>query len=131
MPPEKQDLIRELSKQHATNVAFRHGFISLTFDSRRLRNRAVKKRVHVIADWSRGKKEVYYDKHVKERDILPLLVHETIEKYVTEKYSMDMDKESHKIAQAVERRFIRSRRKWENYEKRINRLWEKVNNGEK
>ena len=129
MKPEKRALVRELSGQHAVNVRLSNRFISLVFDSRRLRNRAVKKRVHVIADWSRSKKEVYYDKSVKEKDILPLLVHETIEKYVTEKYGLNADKESHRIAQAVERRFVRSRRKWENHEKRINRMWERVNNG--
>lgn len=133
MKTERHKLVRRLSTQHASNVKLYNGFISLTFDNRRIRNKVVKKHERSIAEWSRGKKEVFYDEHVKKEDILPLLVHETIEKYVTEKYGLDVDTESHKIAQAAERRFIKRSKheEWATHEKRIERLWERENNGKK
>lgn len=125
---DKKQLIKELSSKKISHVKFKNNFISLVYDNKKLKNNIVRRREKLVANWSRISRRIYCDKNVKEEDILPLLVHETIEKYVTEKYKLDVDKESHKIAQAIERRFIGNRRNWLLHEKRIAWLWKNINN---
>lgn len=115
---DKKEIIKKLSKLKVSNVVFKDNWISLTFDGHHLKNKAVKKRTGVVGDWSRKSNEVYYEPYLKREDIVPILVHETVEKFVTEKYGLDVDKESHKIAEAVERNFIASK-SWRAHQQRI------------
>ena len=137
---QRKALVKALSSKRVSNVTYKNGYIALKFDGRKLRNKALVKHDYGIADWSRKRKEVHYDEKLKEKDVLPILVHETVEKYVTEKYRLAVKMESHKIAQGVERRFIsekctkkqkknckHSGRCWRLHEQRIDRLWKKEN----
>lgn len=82
-----------------------------------------------IADWSRKKKLVWVDDDVRAKDVITLLIHESIEKYVAQKYKLKVDKEAHKIAQAVEKKYFKSKKRkkmaWQNYHKRINKVWKR------
>lgn len=139
-PAEKSNIIAGLSSQKARNVAYRNGFISMKFDGRRLRNRVLMRHNPTIANWRRKKKEVYYDERLKRQDILPLLVHETVEKYVAQRYGLRTQSEAHKAAVAVEKKFIgdacsRKYRKkcthtgrcWRKHEQRLQAIWLREN----
>ena len=139
-PERKRVLIKTLSAKRVSNVAYRGGYITLKFDGEKLKNKVIMKHDPSIANWSRTRKEVHYDEKLKRKDILPVLVHEVIEKYVTQKYHLNVDKEPHKIAQKVEKKFIgdacsrkyrgrcrHTSRCWRLHEKRIKRIWDKEN----
>ena len=115
---EKKKLVEKLSKLNASNVAFKDNWISLGYDGRHLKNRVIKRRIKLIGNWSRKNKAVYCDPDLKKEDVLPILVHEVVEKYVTEKYGLNADKESHEIADAVERKFI-GEKNWFSHQKRM------------
>lgn len=114
----REELIEKLSKLKVSKVVFKNNHISLVFDGHHLKNKVIKRHTSLIGNWSRKQRAVYYEPDLKKEDIIPILVHETVEKYITEKYGLDVDKESHKIAEAVERRFIASR-SWLAHQQRI------------
>ncbi len=135
---QKRELIKLLSAKSVTNLIYKSGHIILNFDGRRLRYKVIMKHEPSIANWSRVRKEIHYDEKLGKRDILPVLVHEAVEKYVTQKYHLNTDKESHKIAQRVEKKFIsdacsrrfenkcrHTGRCWRLHESRIERIWNK------
>jgi hypothetical protein len=115
---DKKNLMKYLPKLKVSKVKFFNNKISLVFDGEHLENRVVKKHITSLGDWSRKKKIVYYDKHLKKKDVLPILVHEVVEKYITEKYGLKVDCETHKIADAIEKNFV-SKRAWLAHQQRI------------
>lgn len=115
---DKKGIIEKLSKLNVGNVVFKNNWISLVFDRHHLKNKVVKRRTSVIGNWSRKYNVVYCETDLKKEDIIPILVHETVEKYLTERYGLNVDKESHKIAEAVERNFVASR-SWRAHQQRI------------
>jgi len=115
---DKKGLMKYLSKLKVSKVEFSKNKISLIFDGEKLENKVVKKHLLSLGDWSRKRKVVYYDNHLKKKDILPILVHEVVEKYITEKYKLKVDCETHKIADAIEKSFV-SRRAWRAHQQRI------------
>ncbi len=127
---EKKELIAKLSKIPVTNIKFDWKSISLKYGKVKI---IYKVKIHPhewgIADWSRKKKLVWVDDDVRAKDIIILLIHESIEKYVAQKYKLNVEQEAHKIAQAVERKYFRSKKRkkmsWQNYHKRINKVWKK------
>ena len=115
---EKKKLVEKLSKLNADDVAFKDNWISLDYDGRHLKNKVIERRISLIGNWSRKHNAVYYDPDLKKGDVVPILVHEVVEKYVTEKYGLNADKESHEIADAVEREFI-GEKSWRSHQQRI------------
>lgn len=139
-PAEKRNIIAGLSSQKVHNVRYRNGYVSMKFDNIRLKNRALMRHSPTIANWRRKRNEVYYDESLKKQDILPLLVHETVEKYVALKYSLYTQTEAHKVAVAVEKKFIsdacsrhfkekctHSGRCWRLHEQRLQAAWLREN----
>ncbi|MFH0832805.1 MAG: hypothetical protein V1900_03745 [Candidatus Aenigmatarchaeota archaeon] len=124
---DRKRLIRELSKKRATHARFQNNVISLVYDNTHLRNKVIRRKEKYVANWSRVGKNIYLDKIVKDEDILPLLVHEAVEKYITERYKLNVDKESHRIAQVVERNFVRDKKDWHLHEERVEYVWKKEN----
>lgn len=115
---DKKALIKYLSKLAVSNVKVYGNYISLVFDREKLRNRIVRKHIKHLGDWSRKKKEIYCDTHLKKEDVLPIIVHEVVEKYIVEKYGLNVDKDVHRIADAIEKNFIASR-EWRAHQQRI------------
>lgn len=103
---QKRALIAKLSKKRAAFVSVRKGFLSLRFNNHLLRNRIRKKHDPGIGNWARKKNEIYYDEKLKQPDIIPILVHEAVEKYVAQKYGLHTQSEAHKVAMAAEKKFI-------------------------
>ena len=123
---KKKFLVEKLSKKHVSLVRFDGKRISLKYDGKKLSNRVVKRTVRVVGDWSRIRNEVYYDKNLDARGVLPILIHETVEKHVAQTYGLDVDTEAHKIAQAVEKEFIADKG-WIKIQKLVSIDWVKAN----
>lgn len=123
---EKKRLIEKLSKKHVTLFKYDGKYVSLKYDGRRLRCMAVKKPVRDVGDWSRTKNIVYYDRNLPPAGLLPILLHEVVEKHVTQKYNLDVDTEGHKIAQAVEKEWLADKQ-WAKQAKIVSRTWVKAN----
>src|SRR3990167_1788359 len=121
-----KSLIEKLSKKHATLVKFSGGHISLRYDGKKLSNKVVKERNKDVGSWSKKKNIVYYDRDLALHEIVPILIHETVEKYMVHEYGMDEYLEAHKVAQAVERDFIADRG-WLSHQELVARDWVKAN----
>lgn len=122
----KKRLMEGLSRRHITHLSFDGKTIRLRYDGRMLRNRAVKRSVRVVGDWSRKKNIVYYDRNLDEPGVLPILIHEVVERHVALKYGLDVDREAHKVATAVEKEFIADRG-WIKQQKIVTRAWVRAN----
>ncbi len=122
----KKSLIERLSRKHVSLVRFDGRRISLKYDGKKLSNRAVKRRVRDVGDWSKKKNIVYYDKYLDQPGVVPILVHETVEKHVAQAYGMNEDTEAHRVAQAVEKEFIADK-KWIRHQRLVSKAWVKTN----
>lgn len=118
-------LLRELSQKPVSNVKFNGRKISFDYDGKKLSYVVVRKSTCFVGNWSRSKNEVYYDAHLKDPfEIQTICIHEAVEKYVTEKYGLDVDRQSHRIAQAIEKRwFEKHKRNWASYDRKATRIW--------
>lgn len=123
---ERKRLTEKLSKRHVTFVKFNGKFISLKYENRKLRCKAVRKTVRDVGDWSRKSNIVYYDRNLADPGVLAILIHEVVEKYVAQKYGLDVDTEAHRIAQAVEKEWLADKR-WIVQAKLVTRAWVKAN----
>lgn len=122
----KRLLMGTLSKKHVRHVSFNGKIISLAYDGKKLRYKAIRRKVRDVGTWSKNKPVVYYDRNLGGPGILPILIHEAVEKHVAQAYNLDVDTEAHKVAQAVEKEFIADR-KWIKQQKIVTRAWVKTN----
>ena len=123
---EKKNLIEKLSRKHVTLFRYDGRCVSLKYDGAHLRCKAVRRAVKDVGDWSKKKNIVYYDRNLSESGVLPILLHEVVEKHVAQKYNLDVDTEAHTIAQAVEKEWIADKR-WIAQAKIVTRAWVKAN----
>ena len=132
----RKHLIRSLSSKRVSHVSFGNGVLSLNFNGRRLRNKVKIKHDPGMGNWARKKNFIYYDERIKHPDILPILVHEAVEKYIAQKFGLRTQSEAHEVAIAVEKKFIsdacsrkyrkrctHSGRCWRRHEQRIQGWW--------
>jgi hypothetical protein len=135
-PAQKKALITALSKKRATCASYRRHVLTIKFDGHLLKNKVVKRREPGIGDWARRHHVIYFDRLVKDVDLLPVLIHEALEKYCAQHYGLHTQSEAHRVALAVERRFIadacsrslrekctHSGRCWRKHEERIQGAW--------
>jgi 8-oxo-dGTP pyrophosphatase MutT (NUDIX family) len=122
----RKKLVDELSRKHPTSIRCRGNKISLTYDGKRMTFRVIRTTVKDVAEWSLKKNIIYYDRNLNPASILPILIHEAVEKHVAQKYDMDEDKEAHKIASAVEKEFIADK-KWISQQRMVADAWVKAN----
>lgn len=122
----KRSLIEALSKKHVRHISFNGKVICLTYDGKKLRYRAVRRKVKDVGVWSKDNPVVYYDRNLDDPAVLPILIHETVEKHVAQTYDLDVDTEAHKIAQAVEKEFVADK-KWIAVQKVVTKAWVKTN----
>ena len=94
----KKILIETLSKKHVRHVSFNGKMISLTYDGKRLRYKTVRRKVRDVGTWSRDNPVVYYDKNLDNPGVLPILIHEAVEKHVAQTYGLDVDTYAHKLS---------------------------------
>lgn len=122
-------LVKQLVHSPIRDVRFDGNRISLTFDGVLLSNRVViVPHERWVASWSTTENIVYIDDDVPVKYHQSLAVHETIEKYLKERYRLDPDAEGHEASEEIERRFFlrtRSAEEWDDYAKIVERIHRK------
>lgn len=127
--PDKKKLVKKLITMNALNVKYDGKNLSLRYDRHDIKNRVVmKKHLGWVGHWSRGTNTIYYDndlvKHPKE--LLCVLVHESIEKYVHDHYGLSDDAEGHFVATMIEQKFARQIGvNWNDYNWRVEFIYRK------
>ena len=122
----KKKLIDDLSKKHPTSIRFNCHRISFNYDGRHISFSVVKAKVKDVGRWSYTKPVVFYDRNLKPKTVLPIVLHEAIEKYVAEKYGLKEDTDAHKVASAVEKEFIADKG-WISQQRMVADAWVKTN----
>lgn len=108
--------------------------ISATFFGEKISYRIVVRRVKGIGNWSRKREEIYIDKQIATKNRLPhtasfkaLCVHETVEKFLVEKYGLNVDNEAHVVAVKKEKQFLkRMGGYWKSHQMLVYRKWSKL-----
>ena len=112
--------------KHVKNLKFGKNWISLEYDGHKIKNKIkIVKHEWGVGDWERSKNIVIIDNDLRrKKDIRSVALHECIEKYVAQKYKLNVDDEAHLIAEAVEKRhfkFIDGG--WKKHQKEIEKVW--------
>jgi len=122
----KKDLIRSLMMKQLKNVKFGKDWVSLEYDGKKIKNKIkIVKHEWGVGDWDRKKNIVFIDDDLKrKRDVQSVALHECIEKYVAQKYKLNVDDEAHPIAEAVEKRYYRILDgSWKVHQKKVEKVW--------
>lgn len=121
-------LIKKLSAGKIRGVDIKRNAVSVAFLGKRISCSIKKRHVKDVANWGRRSNFIYVSKYLEKESIVPVLVHECVEKYVTKAYGLHADKEAHKVANAVERKFVISQKKnWRSHQQKISFVWRKEN----
>jgi len=126
----KKELISNLSRKPVLNVWYTNDRIALLYDGERLSNTIkIQCSEPWVGSWDKsGRPVIYIDNNVPEKYRESLAIHETVEKYVAEKYHLDPNVEAHEVAEAVEKRwFVKKygRKEWDEYSKVVERIHRK------
>lgn len=119
---EKRNIVRRLLKERVFNVQVRGRHIKLLFDKKVLQNKVlIKHKYKYVAGWSKKNNEIFIDddnlEYLKSSQIVSLFVHETVEKYVSQRYDLAEDEEAHLIAELVEYEWAKNNNvDWEIYD---------------
>lgn len=107
---QKRKLLRELMKAPVSNVRFSKNKVSFNYMGRRISDSVIVKRENHVAEWSRRRKQVFVDREIlgkdREKSLRALCVHEAVEKFLCEKFHLNVDKEAHAIATRKEKEYL-------------------------
>jgi hypothetical protein len=121
--PEKRKLVKQLISMNALNVKFNGKTITFRYDRHIIKNKVVvRKHLGWVGHWSRNTNTVYYDSDLVKstKEIISVLVHESIEKYVYDTYGLSDSAEGHYIATMIEQKFAQeSGINWDDHNWRI------------
>jgi len=122
-----KELLGRLEEEPISNVKFSKGWISLEYDEKKLKNQIVIERHQkFVGRWDKDINAIYLDDDLEGIDMEAVAVHETIEKYVSQKYDLNPYKEAHDIATIKEREFIESNKKsWQSHQLKVAHVWKK------
>jgi hypothetical protein len=124
----RKKLIFSLKLKKVKNLTIGRNWISFEYDDEKIKNKIViKKHVDEVGDWySKNKNEVYVNRDLGGKNsVRAVALHESIEKFVTKKYGLDIEEESHMIADVVEKRFLECRGfSWRRHQERVCKVWE-------
>jgi len=122
-----KELIGRLEDEPIKKVKFTRGTVSLEYDGKKLKNRIViEEHETFVGRWDIDINAVYVDNDLDELDMQAVAVHETIEKYVSQKYDLDPYKKAHYIATVKEREFLKRHRKdWKSHQIKVGKVWRK------
>lgn len=131
IPSKHRRLVTRLVKQNFKKFQFKKGVISFEWDNHTHSNYVnLLPRVKLVADWRRGTKTVRLDKHLAQRRKYEILsaFHESIEKYVGERYGLDKALEGHYVATMIERKLAKKLKVgWDDYGMYVEFLFRKIN----
>lgn len=121
--PEKRPIVKRLVAMNALNVKYDGKVISFRYDRTILKNKVImKKHLGWVGQWSKTSDKIYYDDDLvkQPKELLCVLIHESIEKYVSEKYGLSDSAEGHYVASMIEQKFARqSGVNWGDYNWRV------------
>jgi len=122
-----KELIGRLEEESIKNVKFRRGWIFFEYDRKKLKNQIViEKHQEFVGRWDSDINVVYVDDDLVGIDMEAVAVHETIEKYVSQKYDLDPYREAHDIATLKEREFIEENKgNWQSHQLKVAHIWRK------
>ena len=127
--PDKRALVKRLIKMNALDVKYDGKYLTLRYDRHDIRNRVVmKKHLGWVGHWSHSANTIYYDDDLvnQPKELLSVLVHESIEKYVHDKYDLSDDAEGHYVATMVEQKFAcQIGVNWDDYNWRVEFIYRK------
>jgi len=108
----RRAFVKLLVKFPLRGVRISNDKVSLQFFGNRISDKVVIKREDHVADWSRRRKEIFIDKKITEEDreksFKALCVHEVVEKFLVEKFGLNLDTEAHAVATQKEKEYLRS-----------------------
>jgi formamidopyrimidine-DNA glycosylase len=126
---DKRALVKRLIAMNALNVKYDGKYLTFRYDRHNIRNRVVmKKHLGWVGHWSRGTNTVYYDDDLvkQPKELLSVLVHESVEKYVHDKYDLSDNAEGHYVATMIEQKFARQIGvNWNDYNWRVEFIYRK------
>jgi hypothetical protein len=105
--PKDRELVKKLQKEKPKNLKYDGQYFSLNYDGDKIRNK-VKIVPHEkwVANWKLHQDEIVVDDDMfrtSDKKILnSLMMHESIEKHVAQKYGLRGDTEAHMVAEGVE-----------------------------
>ena len=108
---EKKKIMAKAMKAKVRNLEFSRGKISLSFMGHKISDRISLKKENLVADWSRIHRKIYIDREFGEREMKKsfraLAVHEAVEKFLAEKFHLDVDTEAHPVAAQKEKECLK------------------------
>lgn len=126
---DKRKLVKRLIAMNVFDVKYDGKNLSFRYDKTNIRNRVVmRKHLGWVGHWSRGTNTVYYDNDLvkQPKELLCVLIHESVEKYVHDKYGLSDDAEGHYVATMVEQKFARQIGvNWNDYNWRVEFIYRK------
>lgn len=127
--PDKRLIVKRLIKMNVLDVKYDKKYISFRFDRHQIKNRVVmKKHLGWVGHWSRTTNTVYYDDDLvtQPKELLAVLIHESIEKYVHDMYGLSDDAEGHYVATIIEQKFAKQTGiNWNDYNWRVEFIYRK------
>ena len=120
-----KEILAQLEDEPVKNVKFKKNWISLNYDGNNIKNQIiVEKHQEFVGRWDVDINIVYVDDDLKGLDMEAIALHETIEKYISQKYDFDPYKESHDIATMKEREYIEKKKgKWKSHQIKVGKIW--------
>lgn len=129
----RKEFVNILLKTPVKNIKFKGNRIALEFFGHRIADKISVRLDYHVGNWSRKKKEIFIDRNISTKDrrksFEALCVHEVVEKFLTEKFGLNTDNESHVVAQQKTKEYIKnSGGNWLSHEMIV--YWDWHNHGE-
>ena len=126
-----QTFVKILLKSPVTNIKFSKNRVSLSFFDHKISDKITVKREDHVAEWSRKRREIFIDRDFgegeKEKSFRALCIHELIERFLFEKFGLNIDKEAHVVATQKEKEYIESvKGNWRSHELKVFWNWHKL-----
>lgn len=131
--PKLIPVIERLSEKKVSNIRFNGKYFSCTFDGRKLRNLVlILPHYEYVGGWARKKHTIYIDDDMlrsdNKKELISLMIHESVEKYASQKYGLREDTEGHLIADKVEYLWAKSQHiNWDAYSLLVDMIRKKEN----
>ena len=119
-------LLKSLMREKVKNVKIKGDWVSLEYDGEKIKNRIVtKKHEYYVGSWSKSKNEIFLDNDLKgKKDRDAVAVHETVEKFVSQKYGLAEDIDAHIVATEKEREYFEKiGGDWRSHQMKVTKVW--------
>lgn len=119
-------LIKSLLREKVKNVKITDKWISLEYDGEKIKNEIViRKHECYVGTWAKRNDRIFIDNDLKtKKDRDAVAFHETIEKFVTQKYGLDEDTDAHRIANEKEKEYFeKSGGNWRSHQMKVTKVW--------